>query len=296
MRASLFRHVLPDGRLHLQEGPIDLVIEAFGQAAQLRQAYAAAAACFAEVLPGLVSELVALRRPLGGAPCGLQGPVAQRMAAACRPHRRRFVTPMAAVAGAVADHVLAAMTAAAELERAYVNDGGDIALHLAAGQSLACGLVADIAHPHLNGRAVIAAETPVRGIATSGRATLGQGGRSFSLGIADAVTVFARSAAAADVAATLIANAVDLPGHGAVKRQPACEIDPQSDLGERLVTVAVGDLSPAETAAALSAGLAAAAEMRAAGLLEAAVLFLNGRAEIAGDGAALLSDRRSDAA
>jgi ApbE superfamily uncharacterized protein (UPF0280 family) len=203
---------------------------------------------------------------------------------------------MAAVAGAVADHVLAAMTAAAALERAYVNDGGDIALHLAAGQSLACGLVADIAHPHLNGRAVITAETPVRGIATSGRATLGQGGRSFSLGIADAVTVFARSAAAADVAATLIANAVDLPGHGAVKRQPACEIDPQSDLGERLVTVAVGDLGPAETAAALSAGLAAAAEMRAAGLLEAAVLFLNGRAEIAGDGAALLSDRRSDAA
>src|SRR3546814_3371169 len=61
----------------------------------------------------------------------VQGPVARRMVAACRPHRLQFVTPMAAVAGAVADHLLAAMTAAADLKRAYVNDGGDIALHLA---------------------------------------------------------------------------------------------------------------------------------------------------------------------
>src|SRR3546814_18606802 len=88
-----------------------------------------------------------------------------------------------------------------DLKRAYVNDGGDIALHLALGESLACGMVAEIPDPRLNGRAVIAAETPIRGIATSGRATLGQGGRSFSLGIAEAVTGLAHSAAAADVAA-----------------------------------------------------------------------------------------------
>ena len=41
-----------------------------------------------------------------------------------------FITPMAAVAGAVAEEVLGAMMRAAELERAYVNNGGDIALHL----------------------------------------------------------------------------------------------------------------------------------------------------------------------
>jgi hypothetical protein len=187
---------------------------------------------------------------------------------------------MAAVAGAVADHVLAAMTAAAQLTRAYVNDGGDIALHLAPGESFACGMVAEVKDPRLNGRAVITAETPVRGIATSGRATLGQGGRSFSLGIADAVTVFARSAAAADVAATLIANAVDLPGHPGVRRQPAREIDPESDLGGRLVTTGVGPLSPEEIEAALARGLAAARAMQADGLIEAAVLFLRGEAEV----------------
>ena len=281
-RPSLFQRFLPDGRLHLQEGPIDLVIEAFGAAAEVQRAYAAAAACFADVLPGLVAELAELRKPVTEDSPGLQGPVARRMAAACRPHLAQFVTPMAAVAGAVADHVLAAMTAAADLTRAYVNDGGDIALHLMPGERLACGMVARLHDPRLDGRAVIAAETPIRGIATSGRATLGDGGRSFSLGIADAVTVFARSAAAADVAATLIANAVDLPGHPAVRRRPAREIDPESDLGARAVTVAVGELTPAEVEAALRRGLTEAEAMRAAGLIEAAVLFLRGEAEIVG--------------
>jgi hypothetical protein len=294
MRPSLFSARLPDGRLHLQEGPIDLVIEAFGEGAEVERAYAAAEACFAEVLPGLVAELAGLRRPVGEAV--FQGPVARRMEAACRPHGAVFVTPMAAVAGAVADHVLAAMTDAASLARAYVNDGGDIALHLAPGERLACGLVAEVADPRLNGRAVIAAETPIRGIATSGRATLGQGGRSFSLGIADAVTVFAGSAAAADVAATLIANAVDLPGHPAVRRRPAAEIDPESDLGDRAVTLAVGALSDEEIAAALERGLAAAGALRAAGLIEAAALFLRGQAEIADDARLLLPAPLSTAA
>ena len=55
------------------------------------------------------------------------------MVEACRPFAEVFVTPMAAVAGAVADELLAEMTAAAELERAFVNDGGDIAVLVDAG-------------------------------------------------------------------------------------------------------------------------------------------------------------------
>lgn len=281
-RASLYRRLLPDGRLHLQEGPIDLVIEAFGAPAEVRRAYDAASACFTAVLPGLVAELPALKRAVTATPSAFTGPVARRMQAACAPHRGVFVTPMAAVAGAVADHVLAAMTQVAELARAYVNDGGDIALHLTPGESLACGMVARLHDPRLDGRAVISAASPVRGIATSGRATLGQGGRSFSLGIADAVTTFARSAAAADVAATLIANAVDLPGHAAVVRGPASDIDPESDLGARPVTVAVGALTREEVLAALVHGASAAERVRAAGLIEAAALFLRGEVMLIG--------------
>ena len=62
------------------------------------------------------------------------------------------------------------------------------------------------------------------------------------------VTVLADTAACADVAATLIANAVDLPGHGAITRAPARTLFPDSDLGAIPVTTDVGALSAAECA------------------------------------------------
>ncbi len=184
---------------------------------------------------------------------------------------------MAAVAGAVADHMLNQLVAGRRLEKAYVNDGGDIAFHLSRDASLACGLVADLNAPALDGQFMLTAELPVRGLATSGRATKGQGGRSFSLGIADAVTVLAGDAASADAAATLVANAVDLPGHRAIARTPAQDLDPDSDLGSRPVTVALGALTRDEVAAALARGLCAAEAFRRAGRLFAAVLVLRGQ-------------------
>ena len=205
--------LLPDGRrLHLQHGPIDIVAEAFGERAEVDAAYRQAGACFATVLDDLVAELALLQRPLGGTRPALKGLVARRMLAACWPHRARFVTPMAAVAGSVADEVLAAMTAGRRLTRAYVNNGGDIAVHLSPGTSVSAGVVNDPDRPGLDDRIVLSADRAARGMATSGWR-----GRSQSFGIADAVTVLAGSAAAADAAATLIANAVtvDHPAHRA---------------------------------------------------------------------------------
>jgi hypothetical protein len=199
------------------------------------------------------------------------------MARAVRPHRGVYVTPMAAVAGAVADEILAALTAGRRLDRAYVNDGGDIALHLAPGAGFEVGLAARPARAGLDGSFTLGAELPVRGIATSG-----QGGRSFSLGIADAVTVLAADAAAADVAATLIANAVDLD-HPAVMRRPARALDPDSDLGDLPVTVAVGALDEEAVMTALSGGEAAARSMLSAGVIFGAVLALNDRFRVVGD-------------
>ena len=227
--------MLPDGRrLHLQHGPIDIVAEAFGAAAEVEVAYRQAGARFATILDELVAELALLRRPLGRAKPALEGPVARRMLGACWPHRARFITPMAAVAGSVADEVLAAMTAGRSLARAYVNNGGDIAVHLGPGTSFSAGVVNDPDRPGLDDRIVFGAERPARGMATSGWR-----GRSLSFGIADAVTVLAESAAAADAAATLIANAVTVD-HPAIERAPASSLREESDLGERLVTVAVG--------------------------------------------------------
>jgi len=269
--------ILPDGRRrHFQHGPIDLVLEAFGAARETETAYARAWTRFETVLDELTAELPALRAPATEAAPALTGPVARAMGRACAPHRDSFVTPMAAVAGAVADAVLAAMTEGRKLAKAYVNNGGDIALHLAPGAALTSGLVTLGIRPSIDGFSRIEATNPVRGIASSGWR-----GRSFSLGIADSVTVLARTAAEADVAATLIANAVDLDD-AAVRRTPANGLVPVSDLGRRPVTVAGGPLPREKIGAALARGLDCAGELARRGLIVDACLTLQGKTRVLG--------------
>ncbi|TIR29832.1 MAG: UPF0280 family protein, partial [Mesorhizobium sp.] len=93
--------------------------------------------------------------------------------------------------------------------------------------------------------------------------------------------------------ATLIANAVDLPGHPAVERMPARDLAPDSDLGDRLVTQAVGALSSGEIAAALDSGFAVAEDFRRHGLIAASALFLAGQARIAGPLALVAPNEKS---
>ena len=273
MREPPLIRLLADGRrVHLHDGPIDLILEAWGAPAAVRAAHRAAAVRMNGLLDELCEELAILRAPAGSLSPIPQGPVAARMCAAVRPYADdTFITPMAAVAGAVAEAVLAAMAAAAPLDRAYVNNGGDIALHLAPGERFVTGLIDRPDHPSLIGTAVVEARDAVRGIATSGRH-----GRSFSLGIADAVTILATGAADADAAATIVANAVDLPGHPDIVRVPADSLDPNSDLGSRLVTRDVAVLPAPERDQALQAGLHRAAGLIAAGRIVAASLHLQG--------------------
>ena len=238
---------LPDGRrLHMNHGPIDLIVEAWGEANEVTLAYEQAAARFRTILTELVAELPALRRPVarpllaenpaaavvemrsppprtpphkgdsetltpssplwggvrgGGIGSGvvdrlaapgvadLASPTARRMAAAVAPFAPVFITPMAAVAGAVADEMLAVMCAGRTLARAYVNNGGDIALHLTPGETMSVA----IGGTGGANRFAVSCDLPVRGVATSGWR-----GRSHSLGIADAVTVLAATGAAAE--------------------------------------------------------------------------------------------------
>lgn len=268
--------LLPDGeRLHLQHGPIDLILGAEGPGAAREAAFAAATQRFRGLLDELVADLPALRRPVAES-SPVSGAIAARMVAATLPFAEGvFVTPMAAVAGAVAEAVLAAMCAATPLTRAYVNNGGDIALHLEGDASFAIAMASS--EGRVLGRVAVSAADPVRGIATSG-----QRGRSFSFGIADSVTVLAATGATADVAATLIGNAVDLPGHPAIHRRPACDIQPDSDLGSRLVVRGVGPLDEAEIAAALDRGAAAAQRMIDDGQIVTAALFLRGQIRTVG--------------
>jgi ApbE superfamily uncharacterized protein (UPF0280 family) len=268
---------LKDGkRLHLQDGPIDLIVEASGSREHQRAGYAAAISRFTGLLDELCEELTLLRSPADATRCSLKGVVARRMHTAVAPFaRNHFITPMAAVAGSVAEEILGAMAQAAPLSRAYVNNGGDIAFHLTGGEQFTVGLIDRPDSQGLMRTAVVRANDPARGIATSG-----YHGRSFSLGIADAVTVLARTAAQADAAATIIANAVDLPDHPAIVRCPANELQPDSDLGSRLVTRQVGTLREFEIEMALETGCGKARQLLDLGLIEAAALHLKGEIRV----------------
>ncbi len=272
------RKLLPDDRWHFQHGPMDLVLQAEGARDAVAQAHERAWQRFEGLLQELVDELPGLRAPVGEH-CVVQGLVARRMWAACRPYRAGFITPMAAVAGAVAQEMLACYEQPG-IDRAWVNNGGDIALHLAPGQSVTVGVYADIAALNaaqlrsglvLDGQIHIHSAMPVRGVATSGWR-----GRSQSLGIADSVTVLARTAAQADAAATIVANAVDV-ADARIVRRPAWQVRDDSDLGAIPVTVDVPDLPRQQVGRALHQGLQKAQELQSSGLLWFALLACQGQ-------------------
>jgi ApbE superfamily uncharacterized protein (UPF0280 family) len=270
-----------DGRWHFSHGPIDLIIGADGDEAAIDAAVERAWDRFQRVLTELVRELKLLRSPVQEA-ASVRGPVARRMVDACWPHREQFITPMAAVAGAVADELIGFFAEDASITRAYVNNGGDIALHLGQGQRYRVGLYADLGRIErreasgLDGDFEVTAETRARGVATSGWR-----GRSFSLGIADSVTVLAATAAEADAAATMIANSVNVDDP-VILRRPANALKDDTDLGERLVTVQVGGLCEDKIAEALQRGVAHAQQLHSAGIVQGAVLWLHGSVRVVG--------------
>ena len=280
------RQALSDGRWHFQHGPIDIVLQLEGHESACAHALQNAWARFENILPELVRELPLLRQPVSElhAPV-FQSVVAQRMQLAAAEMAWAspdgFVTPMAAVAGSVAQEVMQAL-ALPGVDRAFVNNGGDIALHLASGE-WRIGLVSDLqqalASDPLNdlatdGKFTISHDMPVRGVATSG-----WGGRSFSFGVADSVTVLADTAAQADVAATLIANAVNVQ-HPSIQRRPANSLRDDTDLGERMVTVDVPSLPTALIQDALQLGLDCARGLQARGQLHAAFLSCQGQVAV----------------
>ena len=289
VQSAAQRARLDAGRWHFQHGPIDCIVGADGDPDAVERAVECAWGRFGAVLAELVAELPLLRVDLAsaaGAAVAPRGPVARRMVAACRAQAAagRFVTAMAAVAGSVAEELIGFFDDA-RIARAYVNNGGDIALRLAPGASFRVGLVANperaLRDAAPDGHFVVDATCGVRGIATSGWR-----GRSFSLGIADSVTVLAATAAAADAAATVIANAVDA-NDPRIVRAPANEVRDDSDLGARLVTRAVPMLPCEVVERALAAGVAEAEAQLDAGRVIAAALCLQGQRRTCGSPSAV---------
>jgi ApbE superfamily uncharacterized protein (UPF0280 family) len=265
-------------RLHLQHGPIDLLVDAKGSSTDVQRAFGQAFVAFRNILDTLAAQLPVLRNVYTSQnDQNFIGPVACRMKLAIEPYTEFNLTPMIAVAGAVADHVLCKMVQGCNLFRAQVNNGGDIALYLNDNSELTVGICPSPESTVHDDIITLKSSDGVGGIATSGWK-----GRSHSLGIADAVTVLASTAAAADAAATLIANAVDLPNSDRVLRTPAKQLDPDSDLGDRLVTVDVSVLSAKEKNQALDSGELCARKIIEKGHINCCYLNIQGLTRLVG--------------
>ena len=262
--------MLDGNRLQLQQGPINLVIKAFGAKVAVQKAYQKAIHYFPSILPGLVLNLEKLKQTVAlemeTTEARIECPTSQHMIKTTSVFAGKFVTPMACVAGAVADQVLSVIRDTPGIDKAFVNNGGDIAVYLTPKQSLDIGVVPSLVKAVPEAKFTLRNRDLISGVATSG-----WNGPSFSRGIADAVTVLAGSAAEADIAATLIANEVNVESP-AVTRKQAFLIDDTSDLGSRLVTTHVGVLSKLEIATALENGLVCAQLMIRENRISAALI------------------------
>ena len=261
MNARLRVAWLPDGkRLQLRQGPLDAVIQAQGRPGEVGRVYDAAIAR----ARALALELTAETIPRDG--------VLWRRAAAEAAMLPGAAAPVLALDGAVADEILAAMCAAGTLERAFVNNRGAVALHLAEGQSLNAAMLDRPEAPRMSGRGSLGWRLPVRGVVVKGWRF-----DAFALGCVDRLLVAAGSAARADLAVALIAGAMQLPGLP-ILRLPARQLDARSPLGDLPVLAPAPGLGMADVAALLERGAGRAAILRETGLIQTACLGLHGKA------------------
>ena len=251
-----------DNRLFLNHGPIDIVLEAFGKDKPL--AYEKAKDYFSTLLNDLVLDMDLLKKEVVPHR-NFNNKISQSMQNATEKFYPEFITPMAAVAGSVADNILNVLVKDTKLEKAYVNNGGDVSFYLTENQTVKSSLASI---PNII--AEIDYKDKSRGIATSGWR-----GRSFSLGIADSVTVLADNAAMADAAATMIANSLNIKNHPLIIKKPAEEIYEDSDLKNLMVTVEVGDLKQSEIEDALRNGNEVGKKYLENGLINSALIELH---------------------
>ncbi len=209
-------------------------------------------------------------------------PLAATMVTAVAAVGAADLTPMAAVAGTIADAVADRLVTMG-MHRAVVNNGGDIAVRLAGGQSVRVGLRSAIDDPGIAWVLTLDDRESDWGVATSGL-----GGRSFTRGIASAVTVVAERTAVADAAATAVANACNVEDEN-IMRRPAEALDPDTDIAGLTVTVRVGPIHPVRQQRALARAAENAEALCEAGLIRGAVISLGRLSATAGGIEALLT-------
>jgi ApbE superfamily uncharacterized protein (UPF0280 family) len=229
-------HMLAGGAVMVECGPMRLVIEArVGKVAQLQQALRAADEAV-RFLEGVATARPFLGRDYRGFTPQITDPLALKMVASIQAVGDEDLTPMAAVAGTIADAV-ADFLFERGMTRVLVDNGGDLAIRCCAGEPVAVGIRPNVESKRIAQVLVLGPERTAWGIATSGL-----GGRSLTRGVLEAATVVAADASLADAAATAVANASYVED-SAVVQTPAEAIDPRTDIAGLCVTAGVGPLS-----------------------------------------------------
>ncbi len=227
------------------------------QAAEESFAYLEAVAKHQAVLSDFAENIKALP----------ENDLVQRMIQSVRAIGDIDLTPMAAVAGTIADAVADWLFIRGST-KVVVDNGGDIAIRLTANETAAVGIRPRITHLDISHVVNLDDRQPSWGVTTSGR-----GGRSFTRGIASAVTVIADNASIADAAATSIANACFVEDDSIVQI-PAEQMDPNTDLAGVKVTVSVELLSPGKMAQAVQTALSKAGTLCRQKLIVGALIAL----------------------
>ena len=263
--------VLPNGTALVEYGPMRMLIQVSEHGKVMGALAKDGAHKAREVLEDLARFLPVIRRKSLGLNVEKGYPdVVGRMIEATQKMEEPDLTPLAAVAGAASDVVADSMILFGGT-KVIVDNGGDIAIRLREGETARVGIKTDVHAEHPSYLISIGEAAGIGGVATSGL-----GGRSFTKGIASAVTVLSKNASFSDAAATVIGNFANIENVH-IKRALAESIYPDTDIAGEWVTVEVGELSQKEIEEALDHGLAKADSIRQKGLIKGALIAVQGR-------------------
>lgn len=261
---------LGPGKIFYDYGPISMVISAWQTGKPLTQKCKESTEVAQKCLEEISINLEKIKKPWPLCQEEKLTGLAQLMWMAAKNTGAKDLTPLAAVAGAVSDHV-ADWLFKEGATKVIVNNGGDVALRLANDEETCVGIVPYIGAEHYGQTVKVKGTDNIGGIATSGL-----GGRSFTKGIADSVTVFAERCIVADVFATTLANASFIPSPR-VKQVLAEKIDPKTDLVGEMVTVSVDRLESSEIEKSLRQIKDFAQKNSLLNLIEAVFVHLQGQ-------------------
>jgi ApbE superfamily uncharacterized protein (UPF0280 family) len=261
--------MLPGGAVMVECGPMRLVIHAWvGRVPQPQSALRGA-----NEAVGFLERVARARPLLGRGFCEtlerVREPLALKMAASVQAVGDEDLTPMAAVAGTIADAVADFLVDRGQT-RVIVENGGDVAIRNSEGEALTVGIRPEVGDARITH--VIGLDT---GRSSWGVATSGFGGRSLTRGVVSAAMVVAADASLADAAATAVANASRSEAE-AVACRPAEAVDPQTDIPGLSVTVAVGPLGKPAREQALARSIRRAEELVERGVIFGAFAALQG--------------------